>query len=59
MYVFEINIWFYRYHLHYITLAFHLHGLTLSATDDVLVFAAFVKAYGFTYDSSVLECLTP
>ena len=22
MYVFEINIWFYRYHLHYITLAF-------------------------------------
>ena len=47
------------YHSHYITLAFHLHGLTLSATDDVLVYAAFVKAYGFTYDSSVLECLTP
>ena len=47
------------YHLYYITLAFHLHGITLKATDDVLVYAAFVKAYGFTYDSSVLECLTP
>ena len=47
------------YHSRYIILAFHLHGLTLSATADVLVYAAFVKAYGFTYDSSVLECLTP
>ena len=51
---------FIEYHnLHYISLAFHLHGITLKATDDVLVYAAFVNAYGFTYDSSVLECLTP
>ena len=59
MYGFETISGFILYHSHYITLTFHIHGITLSATDDVLVYAALVKAYGFTYDSSVLEWLTP